>query len=37
MPLDKSTLIDFLKILDEEIETRITLVAAGGTAKPCST
>ena len=32
MPLDKSSLIDFLEILDKELTKRITLVAAGGTA-----
>ena len=32
MPLDKSSLIDFLEILDKELAKRITLVAAGGTA-----
>jgi hypothetical protein len=32
MPLDKSVLSDFLKILDDEISKKITLVAVGGTA-----
>ena len=32
MPLDKNYLLDFLKVLDEEIPATITLVAAGGTA-----
>jgi hypothetical protein len=32
MPLDKSALLDFLKILNDEISQKITLVAAGGTA-----
>lgn len=32
MPLDKSVLLDFLNILNEELDKRITLVAVGGTA-----
>ena len=32
MPLDKSFLLDFLKTLDDELDEKITLVAAGGTA-----
>jgi hypothetical protein len=32
MPLDKSVLLDFLTVLDEEIRGKITLVAVGGTA-----
>ena len=32
MPLDKSVLIDFLEVLDGELEKGITLVAVGGTA-----
>lgn len=32
MPLDKSALLDFLKILNDEISQKITLVAVGGTA-----
>ena len=32
MPLDRSALLDFLNILDEELLKRITLVAVGGTA-----
>jgi hypothetical protein len=32
MPLDKSTLINFLTALDKEISREITLVAVGGTA-----
>lgn len=32
MPLDKSRLFDFLSILDEELEKKITIVAVGGTA-----
>jgi len=32
MPLDKTSLIDFLEILDKEVAKRITLVAVGGTA-----
>jgi hypothetical protein len=32
MPLDKSVLLDFLKILDDELNEKITLVAVGGTA-----
>jgi hypothetical protein len=32
MPLDKGVLLNFLKILDDELSEKITLVAAGGTA-----
>ncbi len=32
MPLDKSTLLDFLEVLDSEISKKITLVAVSGTA-----
>ena len=32
MPLDKSVLLDFLKILDDELNEKITLIAVGGTA-----
>ncbi|MFZ7136989.1 MAG: hypothetical protein ACOWW1_01010 [archaeon] len=32
MPLDKTGLFDFLEILDNELEKKITLVAIGGTA-----
>ena len=32
MPLDKSVLLDFLTVLDEEISGKITIVAVGGTA-----
>ena len=32
MPLDKTSLIDFLEILNKELVRRITLVAVGGTA-----
>jgi hypothetical protein len=32
MPLDKSALLDFLEILNDELKREITLVAAGGTA-----
>ncbi len=32
MPLDKSSLLDFLRILDGEVEGKITMVAVGGTA-----
>ena len=32
MPLDKSTLINFLTALDKETSREITLVAVGGTA-----
>jgi pantothenate kinase len=32
MPLDKSVLLNFLKLLDDEINKKITLVAVGGTA-----
>jgi hypothetical protein len=32
MPLDKGSLIDFLKVLDAELNDHITVVAAGGTA-----
>jgi hypothetical protein len=32
MPLDKRVLIDFLSTLDDEINGKITIVAAGGTA-----
>nr|MDO8087342.1 hypothetical protein [Candidatus Sigynarchaeum springense] len=32
MPLDKGSLIDFLKVLDGELEEHVTIVAAGGTA-----
>lgn len=32
MSLDKSALLDFLRILDNEISKKITLVATGGTA-----
>src|SRR4030042_1389814 len=32
MSLDKSVLLDFLTVLDDEIGRRITLVAVGGTA-----
>ncbi len=32
MPLDKRTLLGFLEEVDKEVERRITVVAAGGTA-----
>jgi hypothetical protein len=32
MPCDKSTLFDFLSVLNEDLTKKITLVAAGGTA-----
>lgn len=32
MPLDKNVLLDFLKILDDELDEKVTLVAVGGTA-----
>ena len=32
MPFDKSSLIDFLRVLDKEVSRKITLTAAGGTA-----
>jgi hypothetical protein len=32
MPLDKSFLLDFIKILDAHIQGKITIVAVGGTA-----
>ncbi|WNZ28666.1 MAG: hypothetical protein IAX21_08395 [Candidatus Bathyarchaeota archaeon] len=32
MPLDKTSLFDFLEVLDKELEKKITLVAVGGTA-----
>ena len=32
MPLDKSVLLNFLKLLSDEISRKITLVAVGGTA-----
>lgn len=32
MPLDKTKLLQFLEIVDKELNRRITLVAAGGTA-----
>jgi hypothetical protein len=32
MPLDKGSLVEFLKVLDGELDDRITIVAAGGTA-----
>ena len=32
MPCDKSTLFDFLSVLNEDLTRKITLVAAGGTA-----
>lgn len=32
MPLDKTSLFNFLEILDKELEKKITLVAVGGTA-----
>lgn len=32
MPFNKNKLLDFLEVLDEEIDGKITLVAAGGTA-----
>jgi len=32
MPLDKSRLLDFLKVLDNEMSRKITVVAVGGTA-----
>jgi hypothetical protein len=32
MPLDKSSLLDFLQEVDKELERAITLVAVGGTA-----
>lgn len=32
MPLDKSSLLDFLGILDKEVSRGITIVAVGGTA-----
>jgi hypothetical protein len=31
MPVDKSVLLDFLKILDDELDGKVTLVAVGGT------
>lgn len=31
MPLDKTKLLQFLEIVDKELNRRITLVAAGGT------
>ena len=32
MPCDKTALLDFLSVLDEDLTKKITLVAAGGTA-----
>ena len=32
MPIDKSRLLDFLAVLDDELSRKITLVAVGGTA-----
>jgi hypothetical protein len=32
MSLDKNVLLDFLKILDDELDEKVTLVAVGGTA-----
>ena len=32
MPCDKSALLDFLEVLNEDLTRKITLVAAGGTA-----
>jgi hypothetical protein len=32
MPCDKSALLDFLEVLNEDLARKITLVAAGGTA-----
>jgi hypothetical protein len=32
MPCDKSALLEFLEVLNEDLTRRITLVAAGGTA-----
>ena len=32
MPCDKTSLLDFLSVLDEDLSKKITLVAAGGTA-----
>ena len=32
MPLDKSVLLEFLRVLDAEVSREITVVAVGGTA-----
>ena len=32
MPCDKTVLLDFLSVLDEDLTKKITLIAAGGTA-----
>lgn len=32
MPLDRNGLIDFLKVVDAELEEQITIIAVGGTA-----
>ena len=32
MPCDKTVLLDFLEVLNEDLTRKITLVAAGGTA-----